>query len=117
MKHFNKPWRSWPTCLVFFLSLLSCSTELSLVEQDAPQERGRGKWRTTKSSVVDLDSLQRIYIRQSDEDILLMDLLYREDGEYRISISADAADSLGIAPKTYQKYMDFINKLNHHDSR
>lgn len=100
--------------LVFLSFAISCSSEYAILEKEEPEIASPvSRWKQkTKSSLIGLDSLSCIYIRQSDQDLLLLDLIAIMNDEYVLSISLEEADSLGIKSSLYQEYQRFVDRCN-----
>lgn len=95
------------------LICVSCMSEYEVMEELVVKDRAAYMgWLTTKSSTMGLDSLHRLYIRQSDPDIRVLDFLKKTDNGYRLTSSEDLLDSLHIDSVRFQKFQLLVNKLN-----
>ena len=58
------------------------------------------------------DSLARIVFRQSDPDMRMLNQILCIDGQYRLAISAEEAEIIGIPADVYEKYQLYVDSLN-----
>lgn len=49
---------------------------------------------------------------QSDVDNLMMGRVFKKDSLYVLAIKKDDALSLGVSEDVYDKYLDYIDRLN-----
>ena len=100
----------FPTVLILFL-LSSCAIELE-AEKDSVRAENKMEYQTKSPDSYQIDSVYRVYIRQTDPDLRMIDMIYVKDGKYNLAIDNKGAIELGIPPTTYNKYYEYVNNLN-----
>ena len=81
-------------------------------EQDKP--RTLRSLMTRSSSVPQEDSLTMISKLQSDVDNLMMGRVIKKDSVFILAIKREDALFLGVSEDVYDKYLDYIDRLNEH---
>lgn len=81
-------------------------------EQDKP--RTLRSLMTRSSSVPQEDSLTMMSKLQSDVDNLMMGRVIKKDSVFILAIKREDALFLGVSEDVYDKYLDYIDRLNEH---
>ena len=81
-------------------------------EQDKP--RTLRSLMTRSSSVPQEDSLTMKSKLQSDVDNLMMGRVIKKDSVFILAIKREDALFLGVSEDVYDKYLDYIDRLNEH---
>ena len=104
------------TIFVFtVLSAVSCMrqfAEAAMPEQPQEKESSIPYFAITKGMLDSEDSLARIVFRQSDPDMRMLNQILCIDGQYRLAISAEEAEIIGIPADVYEKYQLYVDSLN-----
>lgn len=103
--------------LYVILAFFCCSCVENTIDsqQDANTHDGARTLRTllTKSSATHQeDSLKIMSKLQSDVDNLMMGRVFKKDSLYVLAIKKDDALSLGVSEDVYDKYLDYVDRLN-----
>lgn len=86
-------------------SLASCKKEI-LKDSNGQEETLKGK------QVVSQDSLETLYMMQSNLELLLADRIISKSTGFVLDISKQEAVELDIPDDLYQKYQDKVKELN-----
>lgn len=81
-------------------------------EQDKP--RTLRSLMTRSSSVPQEDSLTMMSKLQSDVDNLMMGRVIKKDSVFILAIKREDALFLGVSEDVYDKYLDYVDRLNEH---
>lgn len=91
--------------MVMPLTIISCKKEI--LQDKAP---GNKEGQATK--VAAQDSLETLYMMQSNLELLLADRIISKPNGYVLDISKQEATELDIPDDLYQKYQAKVNELN-----
>lgn len=106
MKHFS--------FLLFFCAFISCAeNEInSKYEGNLESPRSLRTTLTRSTSFEDRDSLIIMSKIQSDVNNLMMGRVVMIDSIYVLSLKREDAEFLGVSDEIYDKYSDYVDRLN-----
>lgn len=103
---------------VLILSLLCCSCVENTIDsqhlEEQNQQRSLRSLMTKSSSVPQEDSLTIMSKLQSDVDNLMMGRVIQKDSLFVLAIKKEDAIFLGVSEEVYDKYLDYVDRLNEH---
>lgn len=91
--------------MVMSLTIISCKKEI--LQEKAPINK-----EGLVSKVAAQDSLETLYMMQSNLELLLADRIISKPNGYVLDISKQEAFELDIPAELYQKYQSKVNELN-----
>ncbi|MCW8312536.1 hypothetical protein K7A41_14985 [Sphingobacterium sp. InxBP1] len=91
--------------MVMSLTIISCKKEI--LQEKAPINK-----EGLVSKVAAQDSLETLYMMQSNLELLLADRIISKPNGYVLDISKQEAFELDIPDELYQKYQSKVNELN-----
>lgn len=94
-----------------FLLVSSCISEYEAVVEKAHIDAAQS-CKTKSVDTYKLDSLILIYIRQTDPELRMADMIYYRDSSYHIGITLSDAKEIGINESIFNTYCDFVNEVN-----
>lgn len=104
---------------LFVLTLIVCCScvenpidSQQLEEQNIP--RSLRSLMTKSSSTPQEDSLTIMSKLQSDVDNLMMGRVIKKDSLFVLAIKKEDALFLGVSQDIYDKYLDYVDRLNEH---
>lgn len=100
---------------IFIFTLYSCySVPASIDIQEEESSKGSSsRLATTRSTVITReDSLKMISDIQGDIDNLMLSRVIKKDDLYILSIKREDAIFLGVDNETYDRYLDYVERLN-----
>lgn len=99
--------------IMLILALCSCSV---MTEQEPPAPSEMGGIPKVKSSVAVTmsreDSLKQVFKFQTNKDAIMQNYVNFAEGEFRLSISREAAKDLGVSDEIYDKYVEQVRVSN-----
>lgn len=101
--------------MMFIFMLHSCySVPASIDIQEVESSKGNNsRLATTRSTVITReDSLKMISDIQGDVDNLMLSRVIKKDDLYILSIKREDAIFLGVDNETYDRYLDYVERLN-----
>lgn len=95
--------------LLFFaaFSLFSCQDDADFITDKG----GGGQTNATK-----IDSLE-IYKNQTDQSVMLSNLIRYQDGKYVLDLSEKDAEALGIDMELYHEFLKRVDNINNLDNK
>lgn len=101
--------------MMFIFMLHSCySVPVSIDTQKIENTKGNNmRLATTRSAFITReDSLKMISDIQGDIDNLMLSRVIKKDDIYILSIKREDAIFLGVDNETYDRYLDYVERLN-----
>lgn len=106
--------------IILISALYSCySVPASIDIQEIERSTGKDKtFVTTRSIIITReDSLKMISNVQGDIDNLMLSRIIKKEGIYILSIKREDAIFLGVDNETYDRYLDYIERLNSNNDK
>lgn len=101
--------------MMFIFMLHSCySVPASIDIQEVESTKGNNRrLATTRSTVITReDSIRMICKIQGDIDNLMLNRVIKKEDIYVLAIKREDANFLGIDNTTYDRYLDYVERLN-----
>lgn len=102
--------------LIFTIAVLCCACTKELEENELVQTISEKEFTyDTKAGEVTVTGkqlLQQLIRAQSDKLYMLQSQLVHKDGTWRLLLSAEDAESLGISPELYSAFVEGVEELN-----
>ena len=96
-----------------FLCASCISNPLDSEQEDFPRSSNQSRPYLTKSAQTSQeDSLTTMSKIQRDKDHLMMSRIIFKDSVYILAIKRQDAIFLGVSEETYDRYMEYVEKLN-----
>lgn len=103
---------------VLVLLFICCSCVENTIDSQHTEEQDRPRTlrslMTKSSSAPQEDSLTIMSKLQSDVDNLMMGRVIKKDSLFVLAIKREDALFLGVSEDVYDKYLDYIDRLNEH---
>jgi len=97
--------RILPILACLALGVVGCKKEIKLADT--------GKGETSGPAGIALrDSLETIYMMQSDQELMLADRIVSKNTGYVLDLSEQEATELQIPIDLYNKYQEIVQKMN-----
>lgn len=104
--------------IIFLIALLSVCNACIENPIDSQQTFSNDGKRTFKSLMTrsvapkSIDSLRMISLFQSNFDNMIMNQIIMKDSVLVLAISSEEATDLGIPQEMYNRYVDYVSRLN-----
>ena len=96
--------------LVFVL--ISCATELEVVNDQPDTSNEHKKTATTKGASPDFDAFKAESAIQQNRDLMVLSTIVQIDGRYTLFLTREEAEIRGVSEAMYDKYLNIVEDMN-----
>jgi len=97
--------RILPILAYLALGVAGCKKEIRVADAEKGESTG-------STGIPSRDSLETVYMMQSDQELMLADRIVSKNTGYVLDLSEQEATELQIPIELYNKYQEIVQKMN-----
>jgi len=101
--------RILPILVCLALGVVGCKKEIKLADMEKGETSGL-------AGIALEDSLETIYMMQSDQELMLADRIVSKNTGYVLDLSEQGVTELQIPIELYNRYLEVVQKMNSSDN-